>query len=328
MHRTIRRALAPVAFLAILAAGCSQDDVDKVVSSSGNRTAQATTGQKGLGVFMGGGDPGEIQSFERWVGSEVTHAGAFLSRRSWAAFHEVGFLDRWRNSGYTLSLGVPMLTTNDGGTLRQGAQGAYDQHFKQLAADLVARGQGNAIIRLGWEFNGDWYPWKAEADPASFAAYWRRIHQAMRSVPGAQGLRFDWNPAIGPKRVPEGAYPGDQFVDIIGMDVYDRNYTAQLADPAKRWQDMVNQSFGLAWQRDFAAAHKKPLSFPEWGTSDRHQGGGAQDNPFFVRSMNEWIRANNVEYHNYFEFDAPDEQGSRLMDGQNPHSASLFQQLF
>jgi hypothetical protein len=328
MHRRIRRALAPVAFLAILAAGCSQDDVDKVVSASREgSTNQAATGQKGLGVFMGGGDPGEIGDFERWVGSRVTHAGAFLSQKSWAAFHEVSFLDRWRNSGYTLSLGVPMLT-REGGSLRQGAQGAYDQHFKQLAADLVAKGQGNAILRLGWEFNGDWYPWKAETDPAAFAEYWRRIHRVMRSVPGAQGLRFDWNPAIGPKNVPEAAYPGDEFVDIIGMDVYDRNYTSELADAAKRWQGMVNQPFGLAWHRDFAAAHKKPLSFPEWGTSDRHQGGGQQDNPYFVRSMNEWIRANNVEYHNYFEFDAPDEQGSRLMDGQNPQSAQVFVQLF
>ena len=25
--------------------------------------------------------------------------------------------------------------------------------------NLVAEGQGNAILRLGWEFNGDWYPW-------------------------------------------------------------------------------------------------------------------------------------------------------------------------
>ena len=94
---------------------------------------------------------------------------------------------------------VEVTTENDGGSLRQGASGAYDQHFRQLAADLVAKGQGNAILRLGWEFNGDWYPWKAETDPAAFAEYWRRIHGVMRSVPGAQGLRFDWNPAIGPK---------------------------------------------------------------------------------------------------------------------------------
>ena len=327
MHRTIRRALAPLPILAILAVGCSQDDVDKVVEATSER-APAARGERGLGVFMGGGDPGEIADFERWVGTEVTHAGAFLSQQSWDAFHDVSFLDRWRDSGYTLSIGVPMLTRNDGGSLQAGANGEYDEHFRRLAADLVAKGQGDAIVRLGWEFNGDWYPWKAQEDPQAFAEYWRHIHRAMRSVPGAEHLRFDWNPALGPAEVPEGTYPGDEYVDIIGMDVYDRNYSADLADPAKRWQDMVNQPFGLGWQRDFAASHGKPLSFPEWGTSDRHQGGGQQDNPFFVRSMHEWIRSNNVEYHNYFEFDAPDERGARLMGGENPQAGSLFQTLF
>jgi hypothetical protein len=329
MHASIRRALALLALLAVFAVGCSQDDVDKAVSASRESTRrQAAEGRQGLGVFMGGGDPGEIRDFEHWVGSKVTYAGAFLSQESWDSFHEVSFLDRWRNSGYTLSLGVPMLTKKDGGSLKQGASGAYDEHFRHLAADLVAKGQGNAVLRVGWEFNGDWYPWEAKADPQAFAEYWRHIYRAVHSVPGTEHLRFDWNPAVGPKDVPEGAYPGDEFVDIIGMDVYDRNYTADLADPAKRWQDMVNQPFGLAWQRDFAAAHGKPMSFPEWGTSDRHQGGGSQDNPFFVRSMNEWIRSNNVEYYNYFEYDAPDEQGARLMDGQNPQAGSLFQTLF
>jgi hypothetical protein len=327
MHRTIRRALALLPVLAILAVGCSQDDVDKVVESTSERQP-AAPGGRGLGVFMGGGDVNEIHGFERFVGSKVTHVGAFVSKVSWARFDELSWLNEWRGSGFTLSLGVPMLTTNGGGSLRAGASGAYDAHFKHLAEQLVASGQGNAILRLGWEFNGEWYPWKANADPQAFADYWRHIHQVIRSVPGASGLRFDWNPAIGPAEVPAAAYPGDQYVDIVGMDVYDRNSTPDLADPAKRWQEMVNQPFGLAWQRDFAAAHGKPISFPEWATSDRHQGGGQKDNPLFIRNMHEWIRANNVEYHNYFEFDAVDEGGAQLTDGGNPQSASIFQQLF
>jgi Glycosyl hydrolase family 26 len=327
MHRTIRRALVLPALLAVLAVGCSQDDVDKVVEATSDRQP-ATRGEGGLGVFMGGGDVGEIRDFERWVGSKVTHVGAFLSQKSWEQFHETSFLDQWADSGYTLSLGVPMLVANQPGNLRQGASGAYDDHFRQLAQDLAAKRLGSTIIRLGWEFNGDWYPWAAEKDPQAFAEYFRRIVDTMRSVPGAEELRFDWNPAIGPAEVPEAAYPGDEYVDIVGMDIYDREYTNELADPAKRWESMVNQPFGLAWQRDFAAAHGKPISFPEWGTSDRHEGGGKQDNPLFIRNMNEWIRSNNVEYANYFEFDAPDEQGSSLMDGQNPAAGQLFVQLF
>jgi hypothetical protein len=329
MHRSIRRALAPLPLLAILAVGCSQDDVDKAVTSSGGPgPRQSAQGRQALGVFMGGGDAQEIQQFERFVGSDVTHVGAFVSKKSWAQFRQLSWLAEWKNSGYTLSLGVPMLTNTDGGSLAQGAQGAYDDHFRHLAQQLVANGQGNAILRLGWEFNGGWYPWKASGDPKSFAAYWRRIHGVIRSVPGAEGIRFDWNPGIGPASIPEGTYPGDEYVDIIGLDVYDRAKSVADADPAKRWQRMVNQPYGLAWLRDFAAAHGKPMSFPEWATSARQQGGAKSDNPLFIRNMHDWIRSNNVEYHLYFEFDAVDEKGAQLTDGGNPRAASIFQQLF
>ena len=52
---------------------------------------------------------------------------------------------------------VPLLP-KDGSTLAAGASGAYDAHFETMARELVAQGQGDAIIRLGWEFNGSWYP--------------------------------------------------------------------------------------------------------------------------------------------------------------------------
>ena len=327
MHRKIRRALVALPTVALLAVGCSQDDVDKVVEATRDRQ-QAPRGERGLGVFMGGGDVEEVRQFQEWVGSEVTHVGAFLPGKTWEKFHETGFLDQWAGTGYTLSLGVPILMTDEPGSLRQGAQGAYDEHFRRLAQDLVSKRLGNTILRVGWEVNGDWYPWAAEEDPQAFGEYFRRIVRTIRSVPGTEGLRFDWNPGLGPANVPDGSYPGDEYVDIIGMDIYDREFSSELADPAKRWEQMVNQPYGLAWQRDFAAAHGKPISFPEWGVSERHEGGGKQDNPLFIRNMNEWIRSNNVEYHNYFEFDAPDEGGSRLMDGQNPEAASLFVQLF
>jgi hypothetical protein len=47
MHRWLRDALAPLALLAVLAAGCSQDDVDKVVAASRDRApAQAPAGSR------------------------------------------------------------------------------------------------------------------------------------------------------------------------------------------------------------------------------------------------------------------------------------------
>ena len=48
-----------------------------------------------------------------------------------------------------------------------GAAGAYDGYARQLAANLVAAGMGNAVIRLGHEMNGTWYHDSLGNDPGS-----------------------------------------------------------------------------------------------------------------------------------------------------------------
>ena len=67
----------------------------------------------------------------------------------------------WSGSNYVLSLGVPILPTNSSGaavgTLATGATGAYNSYYVTLAQTLVAAGESNAYLRLGWEFDGGWY---------------------------------------------------------------------------------------------------------------------------------------------------------------------------
>ena len=80
------------------------------------------------------------------------------------------FADGWTGTPYTLSLGVPVIPTdsagNPQGTLARGATGAYNAHFVMLAQTLVAAGESNAYLRLGWEFDGGWTSWNATT-PAS-----------------------------------------------------------------------------------------------------------------------------------------------------------------
>ena len=79
--------------------------------------------------------------------------------------------DAWAGKGYTLSLGVPIIPTDSSGvaqgTLAAGATGAYNSYFVTLAQTLVAAGEGNSYLRLGWEFDGNWYPsWDADTPAA------------------------------------------------------------------------------------------------------------------------------------------------------------------
>jgi hypothetical protein len=190
--------------------------------------------------------------------------------------------------------------------LAAGAEGRFDHHFRTLARRLVRLGLRDTVIVLGWEMNGTTYTHRCAPDPAAWKAYWRRIVTTMRSVPGAQRLRFDWNPGHGPRFVPVAAYPGDAYVDIIGMDIYDRTWGPRFRDPAARWNDYLRRPYGLEWLRNFANAHGKPISFPEWGVTHNHVRGVAHDNPTFIRGMAHFIRTHNVDYHLYFNVNAHD----------------------
>jgi hypothetical protein len=184
-----------------------------------------------------------------------------------------------------------------------GAAGAYDSYARQLAANLVAAGMGNAVIRLGHEMNDTLYHDALGNDPARYgdwAAYWARIARTMRSVPGAHFL-FDWNVNAGYRDIPfDSYYPGDGAVDVIGVDVYDAGMPGNPADPAARWERLDHEPGGLAQIMAFAGKHGKPLSFPEWGllsTAD----GGLGDDPAYVNGIADAIRDNDVAYQAYFD---------------------------
>jgi hypothetical protein len=125
----------------------------------------------------------------------------------------------------------------------------------------------------------------------------------------------------------DAANPGDAYVDTIGLDVYDQYWGPNPGDPEVRWNSYVTQPFGLAWHRDFARAHGKRMTFPEWGVITRSDGYGGGDDPAFIRHMYDWIAANDVAFSAYFEYDTAQAM-SALMSGGMPLSAATFQGLF
>lgn len=282
-----------------------------------------------LGAYRASGDPAGVAEFEQWTGESTQFSWAldFLPSTSWSSIESAEWsAAMWAPSQFRTVYSIPMIPAT-GGTLAEGASGAYNDHFRRLATTLVTGGENDAVLRLGWEFNGNWFPWKASSGPANFAAYWRQIVQTVRAVPGAN-FQFDWSPVLGTSAVsPVLAYPGDAYVDYIGLDAYDQDWLPGWENPTTRWQNLMDQPHGLRWHRDFAAAHGKPMTFPEWGLFARPDGHGGGDDPYFIEKMHEWISTNNVAYALYFEHDASDGYHS-LMSGRFPQAAVKFRTLF
>jgi hypothetical protein len=284
-----------------------------------------------LGVYAGAASPSVVNALGQSIGQQPAYAMDFLDGTSWQSIENPSwFLSQWQGSGYSMIWGVPILPNDTSYSLAAGASGAYNQYFVTLAQAFVAGGQGSSIIRLGWEFNGGWFPWAANGQAANFIAYWQQIVDSMRSVPGAN-FKFEWNPTLGDQGVGNLAnyYPGNDYVDYIGADVYDVAWASYPGADAEFTQ-METETYGLNWLSSFAAQQGKPITLPEWGlgwgdgdagqpVSDPGNETSGGDDPTFINDMANWIATNNV-----FEATFWDYGSSTVGGGSNPNSEAAL----
>lgn len=263
-----------------------------------------------------------VQAYEKFLGlpsgQQVSYVLAFIADNpSWAQF-EAGALQANTNGpagphtagdwapllgGRRLALAIPACC--GGSSWAQEATGGNDVHWRALARTLLTAGLGNATLRVGREFNGSWYPWKVtEGAQGSYKAGYTHIVNLLRSQPGSS-FRFCWNPILGTgtlgKSGVESAYPGDDVVDEIGLDVYDGDWSgvypasADAVTPGQQqqvWGTLLGQWDGLRGWYNLATNHRKPLCFPEWGLrlwKDAGVNRGGGDNAVLVRGMAEFI---------------------------------------
>lgn len=280
-----------------------------------------------FGAYLDYGARGvaRIAELSEWLGGSKLRVGhTYLPGDSW---HNIegppGFLDVWADwrleeDDRMLVLNVPMMERNEEGVsdaevrglLRQGAAGEFDHHFRALAQRLVALKVPDTVIVLGWEMNGITYTHRCGPDPEAWKKYWNRIVSTMRSVPG-QKFRFDFTPSRGKDAVPwTECYPGDDTVDILGMDSYDQ-------PTGLSFDEQVKEPYGLQAHVDFAKAHGKPISYPEWGLFRNG------DNAEYMRRMIAWMDEHRPLYNTLTDY-CPH---GVWQCGQNPRSSEVYRSL-
>jgi hypothetical protein len=252
--------------------------------------------------------PARVRFYESWLRQKMGIIMAYTETKDWSLLMESpGTYLPWQGTAYAKVVSVPMLpsTPYDSpesrmAALDSGATGAFDPHWIQFAAILDSKYHlGDAYIRLGWEFNCAMcgWPWAPDRDHREqWIAYWKNIVRVIRkNAPQARivwCLGRDANDGRGsdPNGVHDSLYyPGDEYVDVIGIDTFDSWPPARDEDV---WRDQVlGGPSGLAFWSGFAKRHGKPLAIPEWGMVDssmeKRSFGG--DNPFYIRKMFEFI---------------------------------------
>ena len=183
------------------------------------------------------------------------------------------------------------------------AAGDYNTYATEFAQSMVAAGLGYTVIRLEAEMNGNWNVGSLGSTQAAWTQWdqcWDQEVTAMRAVPGAHFL-FDWNINAYYQDFPlANIYPGNAYVDIIGIDQYDAGSSSLPASGIARWNGLVNEADGLNAVAAFATANNKPMSIPEWGTYSTAQTLGAGDDGTFVTEMAQFIDCHDVAYQSYY----------------------------
>ncbi|MBP2456459.1 beta-mannanase [Clavibacter michiganensis] len=144
--------------------------------------------------------------------------------------------------------------------------GDHDAYLRQWGSELAAWG-GPVYLRYAHEMNGDWYPWADGVNgnaPGSYAAAWKHVHDVVVGA-GATNVRWVWTPNVpytGSTAL-AGLYPGDAYVDVVGLDGY--NWGTGITGHS--WVQPADL-FGPGLERLRGIAPGKPIIVAETASSE------------------------------------------------------------
>ncbi len=231
------------------------------------------------GVYVDSDRMDAIDAMERWLGMRHAVQTVFTPwRRDNMDDLFERLLPRIRNAGR-----VPLVTwepylaaETDPDIACRIAAGDFDAYLDEWASRLAdwlpgSDRKGTAddrrlYLRFAHEMNGDWYPWSptvGDSTPAEYVGMWRHVHDAFaRAGIGSEQCQWIWcvnHNDVGTYSA-EACYPGDGYVDWVGVDGFNWGRSQDWSDwrsPETVFDDM----FARLQRFD------KPLCVPEVGCS-------------------------------------------------------------
>ncbi len=280
---------------------------DVIINSSGTVTSGRAWHPSGIGVgtAMYVGDTVTLANNSVTMrGKPLDYINVYPDRDSFAAMMDTWWASRVPTgfAGHYV-LAIPLYPSDS--NLAAAKAGSYDTQYAALGTMMNGVDPGG-IVRLGWEMNTD-QPWKATtATAADYVAVFRRaVNQIRSTMPRA---RICWNPNEGVGQVDATlCYPGDEYVDLIGIDAYD---WWPAYNNATNWATHRDSTFGWNYWLNFAKTHGKLFCIPEWGTlwttSVTGAGQGGNDDANYVNYVTQWMTDNkaDIEFESFFMNDA------------------------
>lgn len=186
--------------------------------------------------------------------------------------------------------------------LKRIAAGDYDGYIREWARAAASFGQPMQI-RFAHEMNGTWYPWSVDVNGNSATDYqdaFRHVHDMFVEA-GAVNVEWVWSIDSAKDRAAaltsvNEYYPGDRYVDLVGIDGYNGGPTGVT------W-DSPEELFGRAIAAAGTVAPDKPAWIYETGSGDE-----LGDKGQWITDLIEYLESTRVTGLIWFNFAKEGEQ--------------------
>lgn len=166
-------------------------------------------------------------------------------------------------------------------------EGHFDTFFAEWAKQ-IKQVNGVVLLRILHEFNGDWYPWcivNNDKNPQLLVKAFKHIHDIFKAQQ-VTNVKFIWCPNS--MSFPQekwnfimDAYPGDAYVDFVGLDIY--NGAGQELPVWRSFRKEGIENYFILTQR----LPGKPLFICEAASRERKsiESKSAQDKAGWIKQM-------------------------------------------
>jgi hypothetical protein len=261
-------------------------------------------------------------------------------RRGWDKWLSAPF---WRNGlpellaerGIRISHSTPLLCEGANGQFAECARGDFDDFHRSAARRWHDLGHPAPIIRLGWETTLERYPWNALQDTSSD---YQRYKDAFRRIADIYhhelpGCLIDWNNLRRPQADITKIYPGDDWVDIIGADLYGNRPAVESDEDWEKFNRATSAGGPASPSTfaDFARSRGKKFGVAEWAiTNLNKEPNGRYDSPRYIRGMWEFFVQNQdiLAYECYFNREGDRGDHRLYPDDSNPRASATYRQLW
>ncbi|HZQ35473.1 MAG TPA: glycosyl hydrolase [Dehalococcoidia bacterium] len=224
----------------------------------------------GPGFYLGVWQPGVPEEMER-LDAFMRDAGvAPAIVMLWNDWASAGTLDTADLCAIAARGAVPLITwmptdwrqgvDRSGYSLNSILSGRLDGYLRGWAQQLAAY-SGPVLLRFAHEMNGTWYGWgrRDGNTPVQYIRAWQHVHDLFVAE-GATNVQWVWCPNVADDATSrfEPYYPGDDYVDWVALDGYNRG------PEVWRWFTPI---FGPSYAA-LTALTDKPVMIAEVGTSE------------------------------------------------------------